>query len=344
MADPVEELVHQPRLADTGGPEQREQVGGPLVPRALECATEQLQLLRATDHRRVQVPLVAGRTARDLPQPVGGDGLRLALQLERFHRFDFHRVAHEPVGGLAQEDLAGGRGLFQPGGHVDRVTRDQPLVRALARDHLAGVDADPDGDPHTVVVLELVVQTFQGRLHLRGGPHGAEGVVLVETGDAEHGHHGIADVLLDGPLVAFQDRGHLVEVAGLDPPERFGIEPLADRGRVGHVGEHDRDDLPGLGRRLRCGDQRGRAVQTELRAFRVVLAAGGAAHGGHPMPPPSHDRVLEGARARSQDCSASLSRSMPSSIRSRANSNSNWSSQPGPTTDASSWHTARYSS
>ena len=56
-----EELAHEPRLADPGRAEQREQVRGALVARALEAAPEELELLRAPDHRRVEVPDVTGR-------------------------------------------------------------------------------------------------------------------------------------------------------------------------------------------------------------------------------------------------------------------------------------------
>jgi hypothetical protein len=41
-----------------------------------------------------------------------------------------------------------------------------------------------------------------------GGP---EGVVLVELRDAEDGHHGVADVLLDGAAVTLDGAAHRLE-------------------------------------------------------------------------------------------------------------------------------------
>ena len=42
---------------------------------------------------------------------------------------------------------------------------------------------------------------------LQGRPHGAFGVVLVGGRCAPHGHHGVADELLDGAAVAPDDLG-----------------------------------------------------------------------------------------------------------------------------------------
>src|SRR2546425_11010845 len=47
--------------------------------------------------------------------------------------------------------------------------------------------------------------------------------------------------------MALDDALHLVEVAAHHAPERFGVEPLAKRGRAGDVGEDDRYGLSDLG-------------------------------------------------------------------------------------------------
>ena len=45
------------------------------------------------------------------------------------------------------------------------------------------------------------------------GRHGPQRVVLVHDRDAEDGHHGVADELLDAAAVALDDRLHPLEVA-----------------------------------------------------------------------------------------------------------------------------------
>ena len=83
--------------------------------------------------------------ARATPtQPIGGDALGLALQLERLDRLDLDAVPDEPVGQLAEQHLALGRRLLEPRGDVDGVAGDESLAgRRVAGDDLAGVDAGP---------------------------------------------------------------------------------------------------------------------------------------------------------------------------------------------------------
>ncbi len=52
---------------------------------------------------------------------------------------------------------------------------------------------------------ELLVARSDRLDDLRRGAHGPEGVVLVQAGDAEDRHHGVADVLLDRPAVLPHD-------------------------------------------------------------------------------------------------------------------------------------------
>src|ERR687892_1676044 len=66
----------------------------------------------------------------------------------------------------------------------------------------------------------------------------------MDLGDPEHGHDGVADVLLHAATVSLEDGTHPVEVRGHHPAEDLGVEALAERGGPHHVGEGDRDDLP----------------------------------------------------------------------------------------------------
>ena len=200
----------------------------------------------------------------DLDQPVGGDGLGLALQRERLDRLGVDRVADQALGGVADQDLAGLGGGLQAGGGVHRVAGHAADVRGLGADeHLAGVHADPAGESDAVVAFELVVEVLERGAHVGGGADGAQRVVLVELRDAEDGHHRVADELLDRAAVAFERRTHRVEVARHDLAHRLGVEPLAQLGRARHVAEDDRDGLADLGRLASAAPKR--VPQTEQK-------------------------------------------------------------------------------
>ena len=112
----------------------------------------------------------------------------------------------------------------------------------------------------------------QGVAHLDRGAHGAERVVLVHDRDAEDGHHGVADELLDAAAMALHDRLHPLEVACEERAQAFGVERLAQRGRPGEIAEQHGDDLPLLVRRRR-GRLLGAALGAEPeRRFRLEAA------------------------------------------------------------------------
>ena len=276
-----QELQHEPGLADPGRPEEREQVRRPFGHRALERPLQQVELPFPPDHRRVQATGVPRGRAAQLHEPERRDRFGLALEIERGDGVDVDGIPDEAVGRLAEQDLAGLRGLLEPRGDVHGVARDQALAgRGVPGDDLPGVHADPRGQLDPVVALELGVQLGEGVVHAGRGDDGSERVVLVQPREAEHRHHGVADELLDGPLVGLDHGGHPVEVAGHHAAEGLGVEPLTERGGLGHVGEDDRDDPSGLGRGLVGFRERGGAALTEPGSVRVLLAAGGAAlHG-----------------------------------------------------------------
>jgi hypothetical protein len=101
----AQEFVCEARLPDSGRAEDREQVARALRRHGGEDALEQLPLPVAPHHRRVVPP---GRSLGAYrAQAVGLEPLRLALRLDRLRGLAVHRVAHEPVGLLAEQDLAG---------------------------------------------------------------------------------------------------------------------------------------------------------------------------------------------------------------------------------------------
>ena len=173
-------------------------------------------------------------------EPVCCNRLGLALQLERLDRFDLDSAAYELESGLADQDLVGLGGVLQAGGHVHRIAGGEPLL--CARDHLAGVHADPS----------LHAQLREGRPHLHRSPAGPQRVVLVHLRHAEHRHHRVADELLHRAAVRLDDRLHPLEVAGQQRLQRLRIDGLAERGRADHVAEQHGDDLPMHWRIIPC--------------------------------------------------------------------------------------------
>ena len=91
--------------------------------------------------------------------------------------------------------------------------------------------------------LPVAVQPFQAALHAEGRSQGPSRVVLVGGGDAERGHHGVADELLDRPTLGLDLVAHRLEERGHDLAEGLGVEALTERRGSRDVGEQDRHEL-----------------------------------------------------------------------------------------------------
>ena len=176
-------------------------------------------------------------------------------------RFDRGRVAHEAPRGGADQHLAWLGGLLEPRRDVDGVAGDERV--AFARDHLARVDTDAG----------LQAELTDRGAHLPGGAHCAQGIILARYRHTKHRHHRVADELLDGAAVAFEDRAHFVVVAAHRGPQCFGVGAVAERRRAGEIAEDDCHDLPHFARGGGGGERRA-AVSAELEAVRVLLTAG----------------------------------------------------------------------
>ena len=68
-------------------------------------------------------------------------------------------------------------------------------------------------------------------LHRDCRAHGPESIVLVDARDAEHGHHAVAEELLDRAAMLLDRLAHLLEVGRHDLAQRLGVDRLAQRGR-----------------------------------------------------------------------------------------------------------------
>ena len=182
------------------------------------------------------------RAHKHLDEAERVDGLRLPLQGERFDGLQTDGIAYEEPRLSADEHLAGCRRLFEAGGDVHRVARDERL--ALSADHdLAGIHADAGIEP------------MRGHrfLHLRGRAYSPKCVVLVRDGDAEDGHDRIADELLDCASVPLEDCAQVLEVTAHTGAERLGIRRFAESRRADEVAEENSDHLAGLPLGLRKG-------------------------------------------------------------------------------------------
>jgi hypothetical protein len=149
-AQVAQELLDQAGLAHPGSAEHdREDAAAP-ADGLFHGAAKKRELGASADHRRIQVASMACHVGSDAEQPERGNRLALALQRKRRHRLDGHRVADEPPGPLADEDLPGTRRLLQPSGHVHRVSNHHVLpVDHVADYDLPCVHTGPQREAHT---------------------------------------------------------------------------------------------------------------------------------------------------------------------------------------------------
>ena len=237
----------EPALPDPGGAEHEDRPDLTGRGGVGERVQHDLQFAIATDHRRREPDgaahaLHAGLASED---PVPLDDPRLPLELERDRRSEPEGAMRRGEGALAHEDRPRLRDLFEARRDVDGVAGDDALVDLVSggRDHLAGVHADVDLQPHPVLPFEFGVQFLEPLEHLERGAHGALRVVLVRDRRAEHRQRRVADVLLDRAAPRIHRRGHRREVPLQDRAQPFGIQPLAELDGTGEIGEHDRGEL-----------------------------------------------------------------------------------------------------
>ena len=255
-------------------------MAGLLLHRSLERVLEKSELPFSSDHRGVEPSRVREDAGQNLEQPMGPNGLFLALDRDRPELLGADRVARKLVRRLADQDLSGRSGALEALGDVHRVARDERgAIRRITRDHLAAVHPHPHRDRDAERLLELDVQPRDRLAHLDRGANGAQRVVLVEHRDAEDGHDGISDELLDRPTMPFERRARHLVVARHDLPNLLRVLALPEARGAGQVAEQDRDGLPrveGNGFRDRQGAP---ARPAEAGSLRIVLAAPAA--GGH---------------------------------------------------------------
>ncbi len=181
--DQRSELAGQSGLPDTRRAEDREEVARAIGNHALEGVEES----RATARSR---PIIGASSLRSCPAtPFRTETSRYAptasaLPFRASGSTGSASTASrdELERALPDQDLARGRRLLEPGGRVDRVAGDEPLVpTSVSRDDLAGVDARPHVDRDAELRVEVAVQVGQGLAHLGCCAHRPDSVVLVES-------------------------------------------------------------------------------------------------------------------------------------------------------------------
>jgi len=113
-------------------------------------------------------------------------------------------------------------------------------LRVERRERFAGVDGDPQLE--SVGLVPGPVADCQRR------PHRPFWVVFVRYGRSEHGHHRVADELLDRPAEVLELLPNACVVRAEQADDVFGIHLLGARGEADQVGEEDGDDLALLAR------------------------------------------------------------------------------------------------
>jgi hypothetical protein len=229
LLQPGAELADEPRLSDARRAEHSHQPAGGRVRRVGEGRLERGELRRAPDEARV---LDRGLVT-EVDEPPGVVG-----------RLEGSGAADELARARPDEDLRRRGRAHEPVGAIDRcAAREPPAARTGGGEHLSRVDAEPQ------LRLGLLAQ-------LERGPDRPQGVVLVELVEAEHAHQPADGRALGDAAVALEDGRTAVPAVVQDAVEGLGIEALGQRGGVGEVDAHDRDEaaaagLVGLRRRFR---------------------------------------------------------------------------------------------
>jgi hypothetical protein len=155
----------------------------------------------------------------------------LSFQRQRLARLGADGATAQTMRRLAEQNLAGRGRLLEPRRDVHGVARDERVARR--RDDVAAVDADPHVEP----------EPLDAGAEVDCRPNGPQGVVLVQLRNAEDGHDGVADELLDRSAVALERPSRRIEVALLQQSNGLGVETFRPARVAHHVAEEDGDDL-----------------------------------------------------------------------------------------------------
>ena len=194
------ELPGEPRLADPGRTDDRDEPSPPFPGRRVEEVLDEAQLVVAADEWRFERlrPVASADLGDEAERSPRGDGCGLALERLFAGRLECDRARRGALGRLADKHGPGRCDRLEPGGRVDEVAGDHPLVRCPDRDSsLAGQHpgAGRDARPERLDCVDK----------LQAGPDRPLGVVLMGDRRTPDRHDRVADELLDRPPIAADD-------------------------------------------------------------------------------------------------------------------------------------------
>ena len=234
----VQELLHEPRLADTGEPEDGEELARGVCASLLEGVRQPTPLAAATHHRRVQPPRRRREPVADAQQP---PGVACAI--------DCDCIAHElPDSGIEQHLAGGGRPSQRGRAAERRPAGAQRTAGVRARDDLAGADPQAHVELGHALARKLLRKLREGGTSVDGRPNRPERVVLVRRRQPEDGSDGFARHRLDDAAVAFDRVVDLAERPTGKAQEGLRIERLAFAGGDGNLCGDDGHRLPNVPR------------------------------------------------------------------------------------------------
>ncbi len=219
------ELLYEARLADPGVPEHRDGDAAAVLGRAGERVSQGLELVGPAHERRVESTVAALRPPHCLER-----SRREIPGADRDRRLGGHRVAHERVRRLGDEDPTAGRAVAQGGGDGDHVADDRRVGRA--REHLARRQSDMDD----------VALGSEGFAQLDRRPGGSQRIVLVRTRDAEHRERLRPEEAVEHAAVPVGGVAHRFEKSIDASAQGFGVD-------LGHVVQRRGEHGDGLARR-----------------------------------------------------------------------------------------------
>ena len=151
-----------------------------------------------------------------------------------------------PQGGIAHEQFGAIKlaGRFQPRRQVHAIA-DHRVIHALggadiAAHHRIGVQANADSDRLLPPRLAFAVEVPQHLLH---GDRRADRLIFVAVArhrQAEHGHHGVADELIEHSAFPLQAIHHQGEVVVEEAHRALGTQHFGDAGEAADIAEQHR--------------------------------------------------------------------------------------------------------
>src|SRR5580700_4289911 len=242
--DVFKEPPSQPRLADAGETDDRQQARPALRRRRVEEFLEQPQLSVPPHEGRLETRGTQCATrprddAGGTPEP---QRLGLALQLMAAGVAIVDRGLACTSRALSDKDAARIRNRLHPARGVHEVARDHAIVacvevdRSLTREHARA--RSKTGYPSVLAEFRHLVN------ELERCSYSALRVVLVDRSDAPDRHYRITDELLDAAAVATDDRAGRREVLAQELADVLGIALLRQRCEADQIREEHSDVAP----------------------------------------------------------------------------------------------------